>query len=206
MDVNLLCVVPSNTLVRFLLTSSDVLHSYSIPELGVKMDAVPGRLNQFMVLSSRAGVYYGQCSELCGISHGFMPISIQSVSYDSFFKVISDGINNIMINNLVEDNRIIKEDFMCIELYKFFYKEEELINKVLDIYKSIGDDLNAFDVHSMELLEEALTYLREGRALLDNSESIADYLKDWGATPIEVLLKEEQAVVRAVIYFAYIKE
>ena len=61
----------------------------SIPELGIKMDAVPGRLNQVVTLINKPGVFYGQCSELCGVAHGFMPIVIQGVSYDQFANFVS---------------------------------------------------------------------------------------------------------------------
>jgi cytochrome c oxidase subunit 2 len=69
-------VVPVKTPTRFLVTSADVLHSWAIPSLGVKIDACPGRLNQTSVLIKYVGYYYGQCSEICGVNHGFMPIGI----------------------------------------------------------------------------------------------------------------------------------
>lgn len=72
--------VPTEMNVRAMVTSSDVLHSWAIPSLGVKLDACPGRLNQTSVFIKREGIYYGQCSEICGVNHGFMPIGI--VSYE----------------------------------------------------------------------------------------------------------------------------
>jgi len=72
--------LPVGIPIRLLITSSDVLHSWAVPSLGIKVDAVPGRLNQFIVEIKRPGVFYGQCSELCGPFHGFMPIVIQAVS------------------------------------------------------------------------------------------------------------------------------
>jgi len=72
--------LPTKTNVRAMITSSDVLHCWAIPSLGVKLDACPGRLNQTSVFIKREGIYYGQCSELCGVNHGFMPIGI--VSYE----------------------------------------------------------------------------------------------------------------------------
>jgi heme/copper-type cytochrome/quinol oxidase subunit 2 len=62
--------------VRLLVTSSDVLHSYSVPSLGIKLDACPGRLNQVLFSISRPGIFYGQCSEICGVNHSFMPIVV----------------------------------------------------------------------------------------------------------------------------------
>jgi len=70
-------LLPSREHIRFLITSADVLHSWSVPSLGIKIDACPGRLNQFSVFINRPGVFYGQCSEICGVNHGFMPIVIE---------------------------------------------------------------------------------------------------------------------------------
>jgi Cytochrome C oxidase subunit II, periplasmic domain len=69
--------LPSRQPIRFLVTSADVLHSWAVPSLGVKVDAIPGRLNQVIVTANRPGIYHGQCSELCGAAHGFMPIEIK---------------------------------------------------------------------------------------------------------------------------------
>lgn len=72
-----------------LVTSSDVLHSFAVPSLGIKKDAVPGRINETWFRIAKEGVYYGQCSELCGVRHGFMPIAIHVVSkeqYDEWLK------------------------------------------------------------------------------------------------------------------------
>lgn len=77
-------VVPVNTHIRFLVTSSDVIHSFAVPSLGIKIDAIPGRLNQGMVYIKVPGIYRGQCSEICGVNHGFMPIEIKAVEGDQF--------------------------------------------------------------------------------------------------------------------------
>ena len=63
---------------------SDVIHSFAVPSLGLKIDAVPGRLNQTSILCERPGVFYGQCSEICGIWHGFMPIAVEAVSVQDY--------------------------------------------------------------------------------------------------------------------------
>ena len=76
--------VPTNTHIRMLITSADVLHSWAVPSLGVKVDACPGRLNQVFLFVKREGVFYGQCSELCGVNHGFMPIVVQAVNQDEY--------------------------------------------------------------------------------------------------------------------------
>jgi heme/copper-type cytochrome/quinol oxidase subunit 2 len=77
-------LIPCNKVIRFVITSADVLHSWAVPSLGIKTDAVPGRLNQVITIVCKPGVYYGQCSELCGVSHGFMPIVINSTSEHKF--------------------------------------------------------------------------------------------------------------------------
>lgn len=71
-------IIPGNTYIRFLITSVDVLHAWAVPSLGIKVDAVPGRLNQIFTFIKRPGDFYGQCSEICGVNHGFMPIRIVS--------------------------------------------------------------------------------------------------------------------------------
>jgi len=77
-------VVPVNTTVRVLVTADDVIHAWAVPALGVKIDAVPGRLNETWIEVEREGIYYGQCSELCGTNHGFMPIAVEAVSREDF--------------------------------------------------------------------------------------------------------------------------
>jgi len=84
LEVDNRVVVPTHTHVRMLVTSTDVIHSWAVPSLGVKVDAVPGRLNQLSFFIQREGVYYGQCSELCGVNHGFMPIVVEAVSLDDY--------------------------------------------------------------------------------------------------------------------------
>jgi len=85
-------VIPSDTHVRFIITSRDVLHDFALPAAGAKMDAAPGRLNQISVISSREGSIYGQCSELCGAYHGFMPIEVKTVSLSDYFSWIDSLI------------------------------------------------------------------------------------------------------------------
>lgn len=77
-------ILPIYTSIRLLVTSNDVIHSFAVPSLGLKCDAIPGRLNSAGILLHRESFFYGQCSELCGILHGFMPISIQGVQPSSY--------------------------------------------------------------------------------------------------------------------------
>jgi cytochrome c oxidase subunit 1 len=82
--VDQVLLLPVYCKVRMLMTSNDVIHSWSLPSHGVKMDAVPGRINQVPFISSFCGTYWGQCSELCGINHGFMPIEVRIVNFTDF--------------------------------------------------------------------------------------------------------------------------
>nr|YP_009659093.1 cytochrome c oxidase subunit II [Gephyrocharax atracaudatus]QCQ81478.1 cytochrome c oxidase subunit 2 [Gephyrocharax atracaudatus]QYJ09247.1 cytochrome c oxidase subunit II [Gymnocorymbus ternetzi] len=77
-------VVPMDSPIRILIASDDVLHSWAVPALGVKTDAMPGRLNQTGFIAARPGVYYGQCSEICGANHSFMPIVVEAVPLEHF--------------------------------------------------------------------------------------------------------------------------
>nr|QQQ88596.1 cytochrome c oxidase subunit 2 [Hyalella kochi] len=72
-------VLPSLSQIRVIITGGDVIHSWTVPSLGVKADAVPGRLNQVMMHINRSGIFYGQCSEICGANHSFMPIKVEAV-------------------------------------------------------------------------------------------------------------------------------
>nr|QNR04862.1 cytochrome c oxidase subunit II [Chorisquilla orientalis] len=89
LDVDNRAVLPMNTQVRVLITAADVIHSWTVPSLGVKADAIPGRLNQVSFLMNRPGLFYGQCSEICGANHSFMPIVVESVSVDAFLNWIN---------------------------------------------------------------------------------------------------------------------
>jgi len=84
LEVDNRLVLPELTHVRIIVTAADVIHSFAVPSLGIKIDAYPGRLNQISVLINREGVFYGQCSEICGILHSSMPIVVESVSLEKF--------------------------------------------------------------------------------------------------------------------------
>ncbi|MFA7277194.1 MAG: cytochrome c oxidase subunit II [Pseudobdellovibrionaceae bacterium] len=85
-------IIPVDTNITFDITASDVIHSFAVPAFGIKVDAVPGRLNSTWARVTKPGVYYGQCSELCGKGHGFMPIEIHAVSKDEFNQwVVAQG-------------------------------------------------------------------------------------------------------------------
>ncbi|MFI5022822.1 MAG: cytochrome c oxidase subunit II [Alphaproteobacteria bacterium] len=90
LDTDNRVVLPVHTNIRLLIASTDVIHAWTVPPLGININAVPGRLNETWVNIEREGVYYGQCFQLCGINHGFMPIAIQAVSKDAFAKWLDD--------------------------------------------------------------------------------------------------------------------
>jgi cytochrome c oxidase subunit 2 len=96
LEVDNRVVLPINTHIRLLVTAADVLHSWAIPSFGIKVDACPGRLSQASLFIKREGTFYGQCSEICGINHGFMPIVIRSVSLNVYTNwIISKLIDEI---------------------------------------------------------------------------------------------------------------
>jgi cytochrome c oxidase subunit 2 len=92
LEVDNRIVLPVNTHVRVLVTAADVLHSWAVPSLGAKLDACPGRLNVTSLFVLREGVFYGQCSEICGVGHGNMPIVVESVSVSNYLTWLSEKI------------------------------------------------------------------------------------------------------------------
>nr|YP_009158929.1 cytochrome c oxidase subunit II [Aegorhinus superciliosus]AHG32663.1 cytochrome c oxidase subunit 2 [Aegorhinus superciliosus] len=88
LDVDNRLIIPFMTQIRLIVTSADVIHSWTIPSLGIKIDGTPGRLNQSSFSINRTGLFYGQCSEICGANHSFMPIVLESISPNFFLKWI----------------------------------------------------------------------------------------------------------------------
>jgi cytochrome c oxidase subunit 2 len=89
LEVDNRVVLPVNTHVRLIVSGADVIHSWTIPSFGIKVDALPGRLNQLSLYVKREGVFYGQCSEICGVNHGFMPIVVEVVSMDKYLSWVA---------------------------------------------------------------------------------------------------------------------
>ncbi|HWE78942.1 MAG TPA: cytochrome c oxidase subunit II [Pseudolabrys sp.] len=92
-------VVPVNKVVRVLVTGADVIHSFSVPSFGIKIDAIPGRLNETWFKAEREGTYYGQCSQLCGRDHAFMPIAVHVVSEKEFAAWLTTAKKNFSADN-----------------------------------------------------------------------------------------------------------
>jgi len=90
-------VIPSKTPIRFLITSSDVIHSWAVPSYGIKMDAVPGRLNQQILSVPLVGTSWGQCSELCGVNHAYMPIEIKVLAFGDFLFYMELRIREVLL-------------------------------------------------------------------------------------------------------------
>lgn len=93
LEVDNRIVIPIQLEIRILITAADVIHSWTVPALGVKVDAVPGRLNQIGLTTTQPGVFYGQCSEICGANHSFIPIAVESINTKSFIKWIANFSN-----------------------------------------------------------------------------------------------------------------
>lgn len=87
-------VLPVDTHVRVIITSADVIHCWSVPSLGIKLDAIPGRLNQTNLLAYREGVFYGYCNEICGVNHAFMPIVVETVNLNKYCSHIDSLLNS----------------------------------------------------------------------------------------------------------------
>ena len=90
LETNKRTILPTNTHIRLLITAIDVLHSWTIPSFGIKVDACPGRLNQANLFLKRLGIFFGQCSEICGVNHGFMPIVVVACPSEYFYYMILD--------------------------------------------------------------------------------------------------------------------
>jgi len=94
-DVDNRTTIPMNSQVRILISAADVIHSWTIPSLGVKADAIPGRLNQINFNCNRPGLFFGQCSEICGANHSFIPICIESIPINFFIKWVKKIRNSL---------------------------------------------------------------------------------------------------------------
>lgn len=94
LDVDNRIILPSNNQIRILVSAADVLHSWTIPSLGIKVDATPGRLNQTNFIINRTGLFFGQCSEICGANHSFIPIVIERIPSKYFIKWVNYSLKN----------------------------------------------------------------------------------------------------------------
>jgi cytochrome c oxidase subunit 2 len=107
LEVDNRIVLPINTHIRLLITAADVLHSWAVPSFAVKVDACPGRLSQASLFIKREGVYYGQCSEICGVNHGFMPIVVKGVNVNSYVVWLADKFGLEYLSSWDEHTRSV---------------------------------------------------------------------------------------------------
>jgi len=129
-------ILPTYVSIRLLVTSVDVIHSWALPSHGIKMDAIPGRVNQINFLAQTSGTYWGQCSELCGINHGFMPIEVRVLPLDDYLSYISLNIS-------------YRQDKLLLIVEKFFEafmlrENKKFVEKV--ILGSIDSNINDYDL------------------------------------------------------------
>ena len=111
LEVDQRLLLPTKTHIQIYVTAADVLHCWTVPSLGVKLDACPGRLNQVSTYIKRAGIFYGQCSEICGINHGFMPIVVKAVSmkdfvYEKYIETLLNIVDEDPDLELIQDTSI----------------------------------------------------------------------------------------------------
>ena len=102
--------VPVNKVIKVMITANDVLHAWALPSFGVKRDAVPGRINETWFKADRTGTYYGQCSELCGIKHAFMPITVNVVTDEEYAKWLEEAKQNFALEGVTTNIKVAKKE------------------------------------------------------------------------------------------------
>lgn len=129
-------VLPVKTNIKVLVTSSDVLHSWAIPSFGVKIDACPGRLNHIMLYIDRVGHFYGQCSELCGVNHGFMPIEIYAIPKTEYLLYLTYVCNwfssNVYFQDICAMDFLLEPNFSSL-LFNLIHEPKELFASFIHI-------------------------------------------------------------------------
>jgi cytochrome c oxidase subunit 2 len=103
--------VPVNKVIKVMITANDVLHAWALPSFGVKRDAVPGRINETWFKADRTGTFYGQCSELCGIKHAFMPITVNVVTDEEYAKWLEEAKQNFALEDAKTNIKVAKKEF-----------------------------------------------------------------------------------------------
>jgi cytochrome c oxidase subunit 2 len=102
--------VPVNKVVKVLITADDVLHAWALPSFGVKRDAIPGRINETWFKAEKTGTFYGQCSELCGIKHAFMPITVNVVTEDEYVTWLNDAKQKFALEDTNSNIKVVKKE------------------------------------------------------------------------------------------------
>jgi len=137
-------VLPYNVFVGLMTSSVDVIHSFAVPEFGVKLDAIPGRVNQFSFLINRSGIFYGQCSELCGVGHAFMPITVYSINKNIFFEVMQNLVEKNLFSASYLTDSIVNSQERVEDFFTAF--EEEEYNLYLE-YKTFVSETSFFGIY-----------------------------------------------------------
>lgn len=156
LSTNNVVMLPVGKYIRVEVTASDVLHSWAVPALGVKMDAVPGRLNEITLYISKVGQFYGQCSELCGVNHGFMPIHIISLPVHLFLTwahLVGDKYTAIAAKGFYcrsEFDEIFWSSKLVKQPWKFFKTKDDLIFYVADRY------MKKYGYHTDRITDDSL--------------------------------------------------
>ncbi len=102
--------VPVNKVVKVLITANDVLHAWALPSFGVKRDAIPGRINETWFKAEKTGTFYGQCSELCGIKHAFMPITVNVVTDEEYATWLNDAKQKFALEDTSSNIKVVKNE------------------------------------------------------------------------------------------------
>lgn len=164
-------IIPTDTHIRLIVTAADVLHDYAVPSLGIKIDACPGRLNQASLLAERTGTFYGQCSEICGVYHGFMPTVIEAVSTSDYLNWIdSVSITFLSFSSLTSLRKFsvlnyIKSFFTFYKIKKIFILKN-IVNSLRNIhiirntnnYRFTGKVIYYFDLILIFFIISSLVY------------------------------------------------
>jgi len=147
LDVTNPLVIPINTYIKLYVTASDVIHSWAVPSLGVKIDSLPGRLNEVMCFINRIGRFYGQCSELCGVKHGFMPIVVYGVSKNDYLIYCANASTDLL-NFLVNDFFLKTEEINVLFNWKdldFILDDEKYKNFIAsNLLLTLSNDIKDF--------------------------------------------------------------
>ena len=175
LEVDAPLVLPTNVNSKLVITAKDVLHSFAVPALGLKMDAVPGRLNQITVHIFKSGMFYGQCSELCGVNHGFMPIAVAAVDFNTFEHFLAQCAG-VEAQNIEEIEKI--EEITTDETDQAVNETSQVAEEVTQVAEEVT-----------QVVEEATQVGEENSQVNTSTEDskphpTTDMIADWSRLPI----------------------
>lgn len=156
LEVDNAVILPIGAYIRVNVTSADVLHCWAVPSLGVKIDAVPHRINTGLIYLQRTGIFYGQCSEICGVNHGFMPIVVQSLTIDDFMSRL-DSLVNPVLNELVnEDSNYENFRTEGVSLFENFFESNQAAFDLFKLVYYLSEGNYTYDMEKFMLYDAAL--------------------------------------------------